>query len=1138
MQKKKVFPSAQDTYNSIMELLSKIKSHIESFIKEPKGHPSVAPDLDRVAKLAETFMEQRPKSAKGFQEMSDSLDQEGVNLWNISGVITSSGELQTAQTQIGTGLGLIDDGVSFLLPVRLAAFRLVQAGLEAKPGVSALLNLLRMASKTGVALSEAGNNAVAGSVLTSAAKYEEMLRNAEDPEGTHRHDIASSTIVYFSSRMEAAWNEGNVTVAEIMSKKIAENEQHLALLTPQVREYLAVKFHAIGRSMLKESKAQAADAVGWLQRALALVDKANDETTGSLAKSKISILRTLALAYFTSESYDRAEAVLDELIPIVDSGQAQESQEYQQLRWLRLAVYKRRKARESALTEALKSIVDHMPWAESNITEVLQELGTLSQQHGAMSFKAGETNYADRFLLSLIFHCSKDDNHARAMNSLEDVFSLLSESDVELGNVVITACMTVCSFTLAMALRTSCNPFQLIWRFGGKLHQGKKWAAAADWYLLGSHQLFRRPSPEMSNKCYRKAALCYIELKEYAKASTVIRRCGSNEAATHYVTFLTAVYQGLENEAIRSINEMQKAPDFDRKMLLLATQVAHRSEMRLVLLSVLNHLLKTLKFGCSGEIVVEAMTLLRCMIKLILGLLVDPIANRTALINTMVEHFRTAKILAASALEQKAVSLIMKDLSWLWRRAYNSAVQGCSEWEGCGDQISELFEIAKLLLETQCQASPLVPDDESRMYLISATFAAVSGKVLSTREMITATGTLNPQILRTMNADIRKAKADIERAVQQEGPLRNADITSRGETYVHVLRIFEAEMCVQLSDWDEVSDIVKKVVKTGPLCVGTYEAIADMLWINKDCPVKVLQECLEVSITIPSKQMQHPPSSLAVPRAILVASLDQNTLSVERFSRWLRAICTTLITRDTPEGRLKAVGFCEQAIGVIEEHDSPQDSYPMDERHWLLGTAFNMAIECVHFLYSLFANSLAFFLFDLAGLLLTQTGSRLDEAKRWFEAALGTCRFVPGGKEQAAKISESYTNLLSRFEKAKETHLGAAMTLDSFMNSARMPNPVRFPMATHWSLPPNASACLPTGSERRLTCCPGFIILPCRSATDNCKYPRTTAVLGPSKRDRRFSRVYNPPAQLFFLGARARHPPASHVVGPPAQGAW
>jgi hypothetical protein len=48
----------------------------------------------------------------------------------------------------------------------------------------------------------------------------------------------------------------------------------------------------------------------------------------------------------------------------------------------------------------------------------------------------------------------------------------------------------------------------------------------------------------MAAKCYRKAALCYIEQKEYAKASTVVRRCTSNEAATHYVVFLTALFQG------------------------------------------------------------------------------------------------------------------------------------------------------------------------------------------------------------------------------------------------------------------------------------------------------------------------------------------------------------------------------------------------------------------------------------------------------------------------------------------------------------------------------------------------------------------------------------------------------------------
>ena len=34
-------------------------------------------------------------------------------------------------------------------------------------------------------------------------------------------------------------------------------------------------------------------------------------------------------------------------------------------------------------------------------------------------------------------------------------------------------------------------------------------------------------------------------------------------------------------------------------------------------------------------------------------------------------------------------------MSWLWKSAYNCAVQGCSEWECDREQISELFDIVK-----------------------------------------------------------------------------------------------------------------------------------------------------------------------------------------------------------------------------------------------------------------------------------------------------------------------------------------------------------------------------------------------------------------------------------------------------------
>lgn len=56
------------------------------------------------------------------------------------------------------------------------------------------------------------------------------------------------------------------------------------------------------------------------------------------------------------------------------------------------------------------------------------------------------------------------------------------------------------------------------------------------------------------------------------------------------------------------------------------------------------------------------------------------------------------------------------------------------------------------------------------------------------------------------------------------------------------------------------------------------------------------------------------------PQAILHASLDCSSISVEKFSRWLRAICTILLSRNTHEDRTKAIGYVEQAIAVLEEH--------------------------------------------------------------------------------------------------------------------------------------------------------------------------------------------------------------------------
>lgn len=82
--------------------------------------------------------------------------------------------------------------------------------------------------------------------------------------------------------------------------------------------------------------------------------------------------------------------------------------------------------------------------------------------------------------------------------------------------------------------------------------------------------------------------------------------------------------------AIKALHDMRNAVGFDRKMLLLATQVSHQLGLKGVLLTVLEALLATLTSGAgsSGEAVVDAMTLIRCIVRLVLKLLSDPMANQ------------------------------------------------------------------------------------------------------------------------------------------------------------------------------------------------------------------------------------------------------------------------------------------------------------------------------------------------------------------------------------------------------------------------------------------------------------------------------------------------------------------------------
>ncbi|EJD55027.1 hypothetical protein AURDEDRAFT_50551, partial [Auricularia subglabra TFB-10046 SS5] len=118
------------------------------------------------------------------------------------------------------------------------------------------------------------------------------------------------------------------------------------------------------------------------------------------------------------------------------------------------------------------------------------------------------------------------------------------------------------------------------------------------------------------------------------------------------------------------------------------------------------------------------------------------------------------------------------------------------------------------------------------------------------------------------------------------------------------------------------------------------------------------------------------------------ASLDVGALCVDKFARWLRAICTWLLVRNAAPDRAKALGYVEQALEVMR--DDGDNEYPADEKQWLLASTYNTGLQC-------------------------HSASHLDESKRWFECAIKLCGFVPNGAERADKISNTYRQLLEKY---------------------------------------------------------------------------------------------------------------------------
>lgn len=658
---------------------------------------------------------------------------------------------------------------------------------------------------------------------------------------------------------------------------------------------------------------------------------------------------------------ERAHTTLRELFQVLEQSKEKTVDEYQQLRRMKLALSRKRKTSVQELEAILFPLIDDMVLSEESLQDILLELRRISKAHHALVFQCLDRllrkalsnreahDLVDKLLISLIMHVKTASDHEASVAIVRDSLDVIAETqDYQLEKIPATATLT------------------LLWQYGDQCYNAKKWSDAVDWFLLGTHDAFVSVMEMAGSKCLRKAALCRIQDGHYARASEHIERCSSKEATTSYLAFLVAAHQGRTDEAIHALGTMINATDFDRKMLMLAMNLARQLENQSLLHAILERLLETLRRDGDVDEAVQRFTLIRCLVRLTLSLMEHPGAETKQLLPILRRHFETGLTVLRETANSENKIVVNKDVSWLWRTAYNCAVKGLGTWADA--DVTNMFVLARRYMDASCSMALLEPEADIQGHRILAQFAAVSGQLFSAR------AEERPEqkdiSMRLLVQEIDNLQALIED--QLRGEPEESTNRSRSQTIFHLSLVYQAEIFAELKEWEAISTRLKTSGQKLVVPITTYEAIADILWSDKSCPVVVLYDCLE---------------------SIVKMTTTQGQISIKKFSRWMRAICTILLSKGRVQDRSKALSYVQQAIVILKEYgtgDEPTSEmcYPEDERSWLLSTAFNTGIECMRSL-------------------------QVREAQEWLEAATQLCDYVRGSPRE--KVEATYRQFLAQY---------------------------------------------------------------------------------------------------------------------------
>ena len=64
-------------------------------------------------------------------------------------------------------------------------------------------------------------------------------------------------------------------------------------------------------------------------------------------------------------------------------------------------------------------------------------------------------------------------------------------------------------------------------------------------------------------------------------------------------------------------------------------------------------------------------------------------------VSSALTHSNLVLELVQKTCEKGKGTLLLTEISWFWRTGYNAAIDGCSTWESCENDIADLFGLVE-----------------------------------------------------------------------------------------------------------------------------------------------------------------------------------------------------------------------------------------------------------------------------------------------------------------------------------------------------------------------------------------------------------------------------------------------------------